>query len=124
MNRRSILAGAGVVLTGILAGCSFDDGAPSQCHLTHEVVESSADYGEVVETYRYEDLSDRARRAVEETLANGSYATANRSLKPGEFRYWDTVTVYNVTSQNGNGNGDGNETHTILTYAGEGCERD
>lgn len=120
MNRRSILAGAGVSLVGTLAGCSFDDGATSQCHLTHEVVESPADYGAVVETYRYEDLSDEARRAFDETLADGSYATANRSLEPDEFRYWDTVTVYNVTSRNETEN----ETHTILTYAGEGCERD
>lgn len=115
MNRRSILAGAGVVLTGILAGCSFDD-ATSQCHLMHEAVEPSEDYGEVVETYRYENLSDDARRVFEETLADGNYTTANRSLEPDEFRYWDTVTVYNVTYRN--------ETHTVLTYAGEGCERE
>lgn len=114
MNRRSVLTVAGLALSSIVAGCLADGTSTSECHLMHEVVEPSNDYGEVIETYRYEDLSGDAQYVFEETIANGSYATTNQSLEPPEFRYWDTTSVYTITYQN--------ERHTLLTYTGEGCE--
>ena len=114
MNRRSTLATVALVVSVGLAGCYFDDSSDPQCHLMHEVVESPENYDEAVETYRYGELSSEAQQVVEKTVTEGSYATANRSLEPPEFRYWDTVTVYNITYQN--------QTHVLLTYTGEGCE--
>lgn len=114
MNRRSFLAAAGLAVSCSVAGCSSDDTANPECHLRHEVVESSEDYGEIIETYRYEDLSSDAQRVVEEAVSNGSYSTTAQQLNPTEFRYWDTTTIYNVTYQN--------KTHVLITYTGEGCE--
>lgn len=114
MNRRSVLACAAIPLSSIVAGCSSDEISAPQCHLMHEVVELSDDYGEVLEEYRYENLSSDAQHVFEETVVSGNYTTTNQSLESEEFRYWDEVTVYNVTYQN--------ETHTLLTYTGEGCE--
>ena len=114
MNRRSILAITAFVVSSSVAGCASGNSSDSQCHYMHEVVESPEDYGEAVESYRYEELSSKAQQVIETTVTEGSYSTANRSLEPPEFRYWDTTTVYNVTYQN--------ETHVLLTYSGEGCE--
>lgn len=114
MNRRSILATTAFFVSSGIAGCVSDDPAEPQCRLMHEIVESPEDYGEVVETYRYEELSSDAQQVFDEAVTHGSYSTANRTLEPAEFRYWDTTTVYNVTYQG--------ETHVLLTYTGEGCE--
>jgi hypothetical protein len=114
MDRRSILTTVALVVSGGIAGCSSEDSADPQCHLMHEVVTSPENYGEAVETYRYEELGSKAQQVVEKTVTEGSYSTANRSLEPPEFRYWDTTTVYNITYQN--------QTHVLITYTGEGCE--
>lgn len=114
MNRRSILAASGFALAGAVVGHSTADDPTPRCKLMHEVVQSSDHYGEPIETYRHEDLGDDARHVFEEALADGGYATADWRLKPDEFRYWDTVAVYNVTYRN--------ETHVLLTYTGAGCE--
>jgi len=114
MNRRSILTTTALFVSSGLAGCSSDDSPDPECHLMHELVESPEDYGEPLETYRYEELGSEAQHVFEETITDGSYSTTNRSLEAPEFRYWDTTTVYNVTYQN--------ETHVLLTYSGEGCE--
>lgn len=115
MNRRSVLA-AGLALSSIVAGCTSDDASTSQCRLMHELVEPSKADGEVIDAYRYENVSDDAQRVIEETVAEGSYATAELDTNPPEFRYWDTTSVYTVTYRN--------ETHTLLTYTGAGCESD
>ncbi|UTF55635.1 hypothetical protein [Natronosalvus rutilus] len=114
MNRRSYLVAGCLTFSSLVAGCTSDGSAEPECHLMHEVVESSEDYGEVVETYKYEELSSDAQQVVEEAVTNGSYTTTDQNLEPTEFRYWDTTTVYNVTYQN--------KTHVLLTYTGEGCE--
>ncbi len=114
MNRRSILAIAAFLVSSSIAGCASEDSSDPPCHFMHEVVESPEDYGEAVESYRYEELSEGAQQVVKKTVTDGSYSMTTRSRKPPEFRYWDTTTVYDITYQN--------ETHTLLTYTGEGCE--
>ncbi|MFC4541067.1 hypothetical protein ACFO5R_03875 [Halosolutus amylolyticus] len=112
MNRRSILAG--VAFSSVVAGCTADQSSTPTCHLMHEVVGASDDYGDPIETYRYETLSDDARQAFDRALADGSYATTDQHLDPPEFRYWDTSTVYAVHFRS--------ETHVLLTYTGAGCD--
>ncbi|WP_238593320.1 hypothetical protein [Natronobacterium lacisalsi] len=116
MNRRSMLAGAAVALTGVAAGCAGNGDVPANCRLSHEVVDSSDDYGDPRESYEYGELSDEAKQVVDAALENGSHSTTADDLggEPPEFRYWDTTTLYAVTR-------DG-ETYYLLTYSGEGCE--
>ena len=112
MNRRSVLAAAAVVVSGGVAGCSSGASEP-RCHLIHEIVEPPED-GEAVETYRYGELSEKARQAFRKALAEGSHSTTDRDPEPAEFRYWDTTTAYRIIYRD--------ETHGLLTYTGEGCE--
>lgn len=114
MDRRSYLAAVSLALSTLATGCSSSESAEQDCHLMHEIVEPSDDYGEVIETYRYENLSSDAQQVVEEVVTNGSYATTSQTLEPREFRYWDTTSVYNVSYRN--------ETHVLRTYTGTGCE--
>lgn len=111
-----MLVFTGLLVSGMIAGCSSDEASESRCHLMHEVVESPAEYGEVIETYRYENLSNEAQHVFEEAVATGSYATTDQNLEPAEFRYWDTLAVYDVIYRN--------ETYGLLTYTGGGCERE
>ncbi|WP_265109662.1 hypothetical protein [Halosolutus halophilus] len=114
MNRQSVLAVTGLAISGVVAGCTADRASTPACHLMHEVVESSADYGATIETYRYENLSSEAQQVFDRAVTDGYYETTNQSLNAPEFRYWDTTAVYDVTYKN--------ETHVLLTYTGEGCE--
>lgn len=112
-----MLAGAAVALTGVAAGCAANgDDTPENCRLSHEVVDSSDDYGDPRESYEYGELSDEAQQVVDAALEDGSHSTTVDELgrEPPEFRYWDTTTLYAVTR-------DG-ETHLLLTYTGAGCE--
>lgn len=116
--RRSTLlrAGVAVLVVGSLAGCTVpgSDGTGAQCHRTHELVSADGSTVEPAETYAYEELSDDAQRAVDEVRRNGSFATANESFDPPEFRYGDTTAIYEVTASE--------ETVRIRTYGGEGCD--
>lgn len=115
MNRRLVLACVGSTFSSIVAGCSVNNPATAQCRLVHEVVASSDDYGEVLETYSYGDLSGGAQQVFEKAVTNGSYTTTNQRKEPAEFRYWDTTAVYNITYQD--------QTYVLLTYTGSGCDR-
>ena len=116
MHRRSVLAGSGLALAALVAGCASSDSATPDCQLSHEVLSPSGDGGDPLETYRYETLSDDAQAAFDAALEDedGRYATTEERLHPPEFRYWDEAARYEIEYRN--------ETHLLMTYSGEGCE--
>lgn len=113
VHRRSVLAGSGLALAAV-AGCSSTETSTPDCQLSHEVVSPSDDHGEPLETYRYENLSDDARTAVDVALEDGHYATTEERMNPPEFRYWDETALYEIRYRN--------ETYLLLTYSSAGCE--
>lgn len=110
-----VLSTAGCTLNSNIDDTPSEDSSPTpECKLTHEMVEPSGNYADATESYAYGNLSSEAQHVFEAALDGGSYSTTNQSLKPTEFRYWDTAAIYNITHQN--------ETYTLLTYTGAGCE--
>ena len=116
MHRRSVLAGSGLALVAVAAGCASSDPSTPDCRLSHEILSGSSNSVEPLETYRYENLSDDARAAFDAALEDedGHFATTEEESNPPEFRYWDETARYEIEYRN--------ETHRLLTYSSEGCE--